>query len=120
MPTNQSEEHLEQLLARMESNEEIMAKLLKKPDIVENGNKMMKLINGLIGLVAIVVSLGVTWGIVTTKTTAMAEDIVALKSSVHQLELAQAGDDKSLESIEKTLEEVRIDVRSLLVASGGK
>ena len=90
-------------------------------DAIGTSKKYFGWIQALIAIVAVILSLGISWGITTAKLSAMEttmkgykEEISKLENDVHTLQLAQARDDLLFKTIDATLGELKDDVKKLV------
>ena len=102
-----------------------LAKLMKihmqQSQRKNNSNPMtIKWWQTLIGVAAVVISVGINWGVSTTRLSNVETQIEDFKESISKVEtdllelkLKQARDDQLLVTIEKTLKEVKEDVKKL-------
>jgi outer membrane murein-binding lipoprotein Lpp len=106
--------------------EKLTAQQAEKPDVVASSGKYFKWIQGIIALVAVLISLGVSWGVSSYKLDTLQtdltkmevkverieedheEEIEKLEGSIHTLELAQVRDDQLFKSIEEKLEDMKV------------
>ena len=97
----------------------------EKPDVVEKSGKYFNWVQGLIALIAVVLSIGMSYGVATVKLENLEsqietmqaehkEQITKLDGEVHVLQMAQVRDDTVLESIRVKLDGVAADVKKLL------
>ena len=141
-------EELELVLSTLKDQQEAISHLSKQQEqqaqkpsegVMEQSGKLVKWIQGVIALVAIVLSVGVSYGVSTAKLSSLetanatlkgeiqklegkleahkeAEktDKEKLETAVHELQLAQARDDQLFKSMDKSLEELKTDVKKLL------
>jgi len=136
-------DELSQVLQKLEEQDKAIVALAKsqeqQPDIVDKSGKYFKWIQGLIALVAVILSLGVSYGVTTTKLASLQDKNSSLKgeisklegkleahqkaekaekeklqADVHALQLSQARDDQLFKSMEKNFDELKSDVKKLL------
>jgi archaellum component FlaC len=90
----------------------------------DNNNKWMGWIRNLVAVVAVLIGLGVNWGVTKTKIEVQEAYIAALDervterinkmdADIHELQLKQAGYDQLLQTIKEDVAEIKKDVKSI-------
>lgn len=120
-----SEETLEELRRRCDVLEALLEKSsLPLEKVVTSSGKYVKWIQGILGLLIVVVTLGISWGVTTTKievieTTVQHQKLVVgsrlekTEEDIHELQLKQAGNDQILKNDQLTIYEIKADVKAL-------
>lgn len=96
---------------------------------MDTSGKYVRWIQGIVGLLILLVGLGVNWGITKTKIEVMENNIANVESvlndriskaegDIHELQLKQAGNDQILKNIQSSIEEMKADVKTLLQNGG--
>lgn len=123
------------ILEALESQRVAMTQLLAdhhKPDVVESSGRYFKWIQAIIGLVAVLLSLGVSYGVTTANLSTQKdaiekaqgdikelekdykEQVAKLENDIQALQLSQVRDDQLFKAIKETLNEVKQDVKTLI------
>ena len=124
-----SDDKEKDLAEALSQQQELMAQVLgqlskPQPDVVTSSSKYIGWIQGMAGLVVLVIGLGINWGITKTKLEVLETTVEAQKTlmldrlekaeqDVHELQLKQAGDDQLLKNIQSSVEEIKADVKKL-------
>ncbi len=124
--TNENQENLTQ---KIEDLEKLIHEMLgsnqdhfKKN--TDDSRKYLGWLQSIIAIVVVIVGLGVTWGITTTKLSVMEAtqqeqkrqyhaDISKLQANVHELQLKQAKDDQLLITIKEDVGEIKKSLQAL-------
>jgi len=127
-------EELELVLSTLRKQDEMIAELTERQNTnpIEKNYKIFSWVQALVALVAVILSVGISYGIVTTKISSLeaANDVIEqrlekyntvattrherLDEEIRQIQLKQRTIETTLDNINKTLEEVRYDVKRLL------
>ena len=118
MPKDQSQE-MNELKEQLAMHIEEETKLLKELLTTARSNHMDKYAKvvqvSLYGL-AMVIGIGVSWGVLSTKLAAAetaAQKVTVLESRVRDMEIKQAGEEEILKSIKSDVTEIKDDLKKL-------
>lgn len=115
---------------------ELLMAQIAKPNTLDVSAKYVNWIRGIIGLAAVIIAVGISWGVTTTKLTSMETSIIRIEATldtnitrieseaktkndeqdadIGTLQTASTKTAVLLEGMQKTLEEVRGDVKKIL------
>lgn len=95
--------------------------LLEKKNGNGSWSSHLKGIQAFVYIIVIVIGMGVSWGVSTSKLSAMQATVTSMQQQLNQteqdlreLQLKQAGDDKVLETLQKDITEIKSDLKKLI------